>query len=182
MKPASQKWSCLISRREFLFASALTVSTTMIPLSISASQTQQIPAKVGTHPKRVIATLDELKAEQPLFFNYPEEGLYMNNMLFKLERPAGGGIGLDKDIVAFNATCTHRGGALNTVYKPENVSLGPCPLHLSSFDLTRHGILITGMATESLPQILLELDGNDIIATGVLGLIYGHHTNEGNNE
>ena len=57
------------------------------------------------------------------------------------------------------------------------VSLGACPLHLSTYDLTRHGILISGQAYQSLPQVLLELAGDDIYAVGVFGLIFGRYDN-----
>ena len=55
--------------------------------------------------------------------------------------------------------------------------LGPCPLHLTTFDLRRHGMVVAGHATQSLPQLVLEVDGNDIYATGILGLIYGKCNN-----
>jgi len=43
--------------------------------------------------------------------------------------------------------------------------------------VTRHGIIISGQAYESLPQVLLELDGDDIYAVGMMGLIYGRNQN-----
>ncbi len=98
-------------------------------------------------------------------------------MLVKLGTPAGGGIGPDQDVVAFNAVCVHQGGPLSGSYKGQTKTLGACPLHLSTYDLTRHGILVSGQAYENLPQVLLELDGDDIYAVGVMGLIYGRHDN-----
>ena len=50
---------------------------------------------------------------------------------------------------------------------------GPCPLHLTTFDLTKHGMVVSGHATQGLPQVILELNGRDIFATGMLGLLYG---------
>ncbi len=91
--------------------------------------------------------------------------------------PAGGGIGPEQDVVAFNYTCTHQGGLLTGTYKADTKSLGACPFHLSTYDLTRHGILISGQAYQSLPQVLLELDGDDIYAVGIFGLIYGRFDN-----
>jgi len=55
--------------------------------------------------------------------------------------------------------------------------MGPCPLHLTTFDLTRHGMVISGHATDGLPQARLEVLGDDIVATGVTGLIYGVEDN-----
>jgi len=59
----------------------------------------------------------------------------------------------------------------------EHRIMGSCPLHLSTYDVTRHGIIISGQAYESLPQVLLELDGDDIYAVGMMGLIYGRNQN-----
>lgn len=163
---------CLITRRDFLFASAATISVISLPIAGCAVQ-----AQIGELPPKAIARLDKLQLQQPVYFDYPDNSPHGHNMLVKLGRPAGGGIGPDQDIVAFSLTCSHMGGRLDGTYKPDNASLGPCPLHLSSFDLTRHGILITGNATQSLPQIVLELQDDQIIARGVLGLLYGHAAN-----
>ena len=59
----------------------------------------------------------------------------------------------------------------------EHRTMGPCPLHLSLYDLRRHGIIVSGQAYQSIPQVLLELDGDDIYAVGVLGLMFGRNTN-----
>jgi arsenite oxidase small subunit len=69
------------------------------------------------------------------------------------------------------------GGPLAGTFKPDDQALGPCPLHQTTFDLTRHGMVISGHGTESLPQILLELDGDAIYAVGMIGLIYGRYDN-----
>jgi arsenite oxidase small subunit len=103
--------------------------------------------------------------------------MYSANMLVKLGRPAGGGVGPDQDIVAFSTLCTHMGGPLGGQYRAPHKVVGPCPLHLTSFDLTRHGMVVAGQATESLPQIVLETRGDEIWATGVMGLIFGYHAN-----
>ena len=121
--------------------------------------------------------LSELVTDEPVDFRYPDEGAYADNFLVKLGQRAGGGIGPEEDVVAFNYTCTHQGGPLQGTYRPAHKAIGPCPLHLSTFDLTRHGILISGQAYQSLPQILLELEGDDIYAVGVFGLIFGRFDN-----
>ncbi len=101
---------------------------------------------------------------------YPD----VRNILVKLGVPAGAGIGAGKDVVAFNQQCTHMGGPLDGTYQPRHQVLGPCPLHLTNFDLTRHGMVASGHATESLPQIVLDVQGDDIHAIGVMGLVYGY--------
>jgi arsenite oxidase small subunit len=167
---------CLISRRKLLFSSALATATVMVAVNTGSAATK-VPAMVATYPRKKIAKLSELKADQPIGFVYPDDGTYAQSMLVKLGEEAGGGIGPQKDVVAFNYFCTHQGGDLSGTYKADTKSLGACPLHLSTYDLTRHGILISGQAYQSLPQVLLELDGDDIYAVGVFGLIFGRYDN-----
>ena len=44
----------------------------------------------------------------------------------------------------------------------------------STFDLVHNGQVTLGQATQNLPQVLLEVDGDDVFATGVIRLIYGY--------
>lgn len=37
--------------------------------------------------------------------------------------------------------------------------------------------MVIGQATENLPQVTLAIEGDDIVATGVLGIIYGYRDN-----
>jgi arsenite oxidase small subunit len=126
----------------------------------------------ASYPRQKIGSLAALKTGVPVSFNYPYPDI--RNVLVKLGVPAGAGLGAEKDIVAFNQQCTHMGGPLDGTYKPQHQVLGPCPLHLTTFDLTRHGMVASGHATESLPQIVLEIKGDDIYAVGVMGLVYGY--------
>ncbi len=167
---------CLMNRRTFLLTSGVTTATVMVAVPTREGMAN-VPALVATYPKKRIASLSELVVDEPIDFSYPDEGAYAESMLVKLGREAGGGIGPDKDIVAFNYTCTHQGGPLQGTYQAADKALGPCPLHLTTFDLTRHGMFISGQAYQSLPQILLELEGDDIHAVGLFGLIYGRSDN-----
>lgn len=166
---------CLMNRRQFLLTSGLT--TTVVMVGIPGLSEAETPAVVSTYPRKLIGKLSELKTDEPLSFEYPDEGQYAESILVKLGTKAGGGIGPDADVVAFNYTCTHQGGPLQGTYKAADKALGPCPLHLTTFDLTRHGIFISGQAYQSLPQVLLEVDGDDIYAVGMFGLIYGRFDN-----
>ena len=170
---------CVMSRRQFLLTSGAATATTtvMVVLNPGTPQASQVPAMVATYPRKLIARLSDLKDDQPVDFTYPDEGAFSQSMLVKLGVEAGGGIGPARDVVAFNYTCTHQGGPLAGTYKADTKSLGACPLHLSTYDLTRHGILIAGQAYQSLPQVLLELDGDDIYAVGIFGLIFGRYDN-----
>jgi len=166
---------CLMNRRQFLLTGG--IATTVVMVGIPGMPEAQTPAAISTYPRKLIARLSELEADVPFDFEYPDEGEYAESILVKLGKEAGGGIGLDKDVVAFNYTCTHQGGPLQGTYQAADKALGPCPLHLTTFDLTRHGIFISGQAYQSLPQVLLELDGDDIYAVGMFGLIYGRFDN-----
>lgn len=169
--------SCLMSRRLFLLSSGASTATVMVMLDAGTPHARELPAQVATYPRKFIAKLSDLETDVPFDFNYPDDGAYSESMLVKLGVPAGGAIGPDQDVVAFSYTCTHQGGTLFATYRGDTKSLGPCPLHLSTYDLTRHGILISGQAYQSLPQVLLELDGDEIYAVGMFGLIFGRYDN-----
>jgi len=166
---------CLQNRREFLLTSG--IATTVVMVGIPGMPEAATPAAVSTYPRKFIAKLSELAVDEPFDFEYPDEGAYAESILVKLGREAGGGLGPEKDVVAFNYTCTHQGASLHGTYKGADKALGPCPMHLTTFDLTRHGIFIAGQAYQSLPQVLLELEGDDIYAVGMFGLIYGRFDN-----
>lgn len=166
---------CLMNRRSFLLTGG--IAATVVMVGIPGLAEAQTPAVVATYPRKFIAKLSELKVDKPFDFEYPDTGAYAESILVRLGREAGGGLGPDRDVVAFNYTCTHQGGPLQNTYQAADKALGPCPLHLTTFDLTRHGIFISGQAYQSLPQVLLELAGNDIYAVGMFGLIYGRFDN-----
>lgn len=178
MEDKFQLEDACVSRRRFLFASgggAVTVLLTGIPGFATA---QPLTARVVSYPRKRVASLGEVRPDVPVYFKYPDEDpLSSASMLVKLGEPAGGGVGADSDIVAFNCLCPHMGGQLMGTYKAEHKAIGPCPFHLTTFDLKKHGMVIAGHATESLPQILLEVEGNEIFATGILGLVYGRASN-----
>ncbi|MEM1429853.1 MAG: arsenate reductase (azurin) small subunit [Pseudomonadota bacterium] len=167
--------ACLQTRRQFLLTGG--IATTVVMVGIPGMPEAQTPAAISTYPRKLIAQLSALAQDEPFDFTYPDEGFYAESLLVKLGQQAGGGIGPQNDVVAFNYTCTHQGGALQGTYQAADKALGPCPLHLTTFDLTRHGIFISGQAYQSLPQVLLELDGDDIYAVGMFGLIYGRFDN-----
>ncbi len=166
--------NCLTTRRQFLLASGITTATILLT-GIPGFGTKEAEAVLSKYPRLKIGKLSALKKDKPITFNYPTTDIA--NMLVKLGVPAGGGIGPNKDVVAFNPVCTHMGGNLKKVYNPEYKILGQCPYHQSTFDLTRHGMIISGHATASLPQVMLELVGDDIYATAVIGLVYGRNSN-----
>lgn len=167
-----------VSRRRFLLVGGTGTMTVLLTAIPGVKNALAMPVLLTRYPRKQIARLSDLHHDVPAYFKYPDEDpLSSASFLVKLGVPGGAGVGPDGDIVAFNSLCTHMGGPLMGTYKKEHKAMGPCPLHLTTFDLTKHGMVIAGHATESLPQLLLEVQGNDIYATGILGLIYGRASN-----
>lgn len=166
-----------MSRRGFLLAGGTVVALGAVGLP-GEVLAQNVKALRASYPRHKVASLKALKPGEPVSFNYPYPEV--RNIVVKLGTPAGGGVGAARDIVAFNQQCPHMGGPLDGTYKPQHQVLGPCPMHLTTFDLTRHGMVVSGHSTESLPQIVLEIQGDDIYAVGVQGLIYGYSANVAN--
>ena len=178
----SEHGKCMLNRRQFLLysgASAAAVSTTTVTLFPGTAIAEPVKARVVGYPRKLIAKLSELKDNAPINFNYPDDGKNAQCMAVKMGIKAGGGIGPQSDVVAFSHLCTHQGGALAGTYKvtDDQRTVGQCPLHLSVYDLRRHGIIVSGQAYQSLPQVLLELDGDDIYAVGMMGLLFGRNEN-----
>ena len=136
---------------------------------------EAVPAVVTGYPRARVASLAELKVNEPLDFMYPTEQTAAS--LFKLGKPVAGGVGPDADIVAFNTDCTHMGCPLRGLFKAEHGILGPCACHFTTFDVTKRGQVVLGQATENLPQVLLDIEADDIVAVGTLGLAFGFREN-----
>ncbi len=155
----------------------LLLGATTVVLSFVPTLNAEVKLKTKLYAKKRIISLNELKANEPFYFSYPESDSSKNSFVVKLQERAAGGVGEDEDIVAFNQYCTHMGAPLEGKYNKVYKVMGACPMHLSTFDLTRHGMIVSGHATEPLPQILLEVEGDDIYAIGISGLMYGYHEN-----
>ncbi len=180
-----------LSRREFLFlggaAGAATAVGILVPVSIIVRDNNEGPngtttstttttlapgpaAAVAFFPEVTVARLSELQDGVPVDFDYPLVG--QKNLLVKMGEEVIGGVGDEGDVVAFSRICTHMGCEIEE-YRHDHKALGPCPCHFSTFDLIHGGQVSLGQATQNLPQVLLKVDGDDVIATGVLRLVYG---------
>jgi len=177
---AAAHGKCMLNRREFLmYSGTAAAAASTISISLFPGQAQA-KARVVGYPRKKIGKLSQLQDNQPLDFNYPDDGQNSQCFVVKMDgAKAGGGIGPQRDVVAYSYLCTHQGGFLNGKYQAigEHRVLGQCPLHLSTYDLTRHGIIVSGQAYQSIPQVLLELDGDDIYAVGMMGLLFGRNEN-----
>lgn len=177
---AAAHGKCMLNRRDFLmYSGTAAAAATTISIGVLPGQAQA-KARVVGYPRKLVAKLSQLKENQPLDFNYPDNAQNSQCFVVKMDgAKAGGGVGPQRDVVGFSYLCTHQGGFLNGKYQAvgEHRVLGQCPLHLSTYDLTRHGIIVSGQAYQSIPQVLLELDGDDIYAVGMMGLLFGRSQN-----
>lgn len=178
-----------VDRRSFLKLSGLATGVVLSggavivgtvgqrPIGVAAAQqAAKVQFAFPEYPDVVIANIADVKAGEPIFFEYPQPG--QRNMLVKLDKVAEEGSGPDQDLVAFSTACSHMGAPLDNAYNHEFSMLGPCPLHFSTFDLTKSGMNVMGKASDHLPQVALAIDDNgDIRANGMFGLIYGYPAN-----
>ncbi len=168
----------IVGRREFLKISGAAMVALSLPGALRVPGRPFIyAAQRAEYERRFIGSLRALEPGATMSFSYPWDDPASSSFLVMLSEEAGGGIGPDRNVVAFNSFCTHQGGPLSGTVKGEVGTVGPCPLHLTTFDLSRHGMVVSGHATLGLPQVVLEAEGDDIYATGMQGLIYGYHDN-----
>jgi len=145
--------------------------TTPVTTTVEKQVTVEVPV-VKRYERVKVANVRDLAVGRPLTASYMGKPI----VVLKLGEPAQGGVGPDRDIVAFSTLCTHMGGGL--LYDPANKAL-VCPLHYSVFDPARGGMVVIGHATEYLPQVILEYDERtgDIYAVGFNRLVYGVESN-----
>ncbi|MCL5964842.1 MAG: arsenate reductase (azurin) small subunit [Deinococcota bacterium] len=124
-----------------------------------------------TYPAIRVGNIRTLQNNQPVYFAYPDDRAQA--ILVKLGRPAIGGVGQGRDIVAFSAACTHMGCGVQ--YKGGRLV---CPCHYSMFDPAKAAQVYQGLANTSLARIRLRIAPNgDILANAMEGLIWGRVKN-----
>lgn len=166
-----------VSRRDFLkFSSGAVAGAGAMVTGIGAAQAAPVDIGRATLPysRKKITTLKNLKQNVPILFSYPDAASPC--ALIKMGEPVSGGIGPDRDVVAYSTLCTHMGCPVN--YDGEK-KFFKCPCHFSTFDPAVAGQMICGQATANLPQVTLEHNPKDdsIAAVAVSGLIYGRQSN-----
>jgi arsenite oxidase small subunit len=162
-----------VGRRKFLagasFAAAGAAAAT---IPIAEAKAGPAPARVD-YPSNRLANVSELKVNEPLNVNYPDNDA--PGVLLKLGKRVPDGVGPDGDIVGFSTTCPHKGFPL--AYNKSDRTLN-CPGHYSRFDCEAGGLQVWGQATQNLPQYVLRVDAKgDIYAEGVDELLYGRLSN-----
>lgn len=156
------------TRREFIMLGSAGAVGLATPKALAAAS----PAPGGGYPLVAIAPLERIARGAVMPFAYPDAGAPA--VLVRLSEPALGGVGPNREIVAYSTLCTHKGCPVS--YKPEH-KLIICPCHWSTFDPAKSGALVIGQASQSLPQIELRVERGIVQAVGMSGLIYGRQTN-----
>ncbi len=166
---------CMTRRSALATVAGGAMVASFTPGDIVEAATGEVRLEDGVYPELRVAKLADLTEGEPVAFAYPLK--QQPNMVVKLGEEALHGVGPDRDIVAFSVLCTHMGGSLRGRYRHDLKAMGPCPFHFSTFDLRKGGIPVHASATQNLPQIRLRVDGDDLVAIGVNGLIYGFRNN-----
>jgi len=168
-----------VTRRAFLKLSGSGAATAAAAAgaAVFAPPAEAVQVDAGRtslpYPRKVVATVSSLKANTPVNFSFPDASSPCT--VVKLGRPVSGGVGPDKDIVAFSTLCTHMGCP---VAYDTGTRTFRCGCHYSVFDAELGGQMVCGQATENLPQVTLEIDAQGgLVATAVNGLIYGRQAN-----
>ncbi len=163
-----------ISRRALFKTSGLaTAAAAAAPLVAITNNAQASNGKqVFEFEKKQVANLNGLG--KTTSFNYPDK--MSPCLLIKHDQPVPGGVGPNKNIVAYSTLCTHMG--CPTQYDG-NENVFKCHCHFSMFDAEKEGQVVVGQAIDNLPRIILDYDASTgaITATGVEGLIYGRNEN-----
>ena len=169
-------------------ASAALAVVGVAAITKSITVAAEAPATVAASgfPKVTIGTVDSLQVNVPVTFNYPLDN--EASILVKVGQAAQGGVGPDKDIVAFSNICQHLGCIYNfqapgtsPPCEPSFVAKGPqgyCCCHGSQYDFLTGATVIGGPAPHPVPQVILEVDSSgNIYATGMNPpTIFGHGT------
>lgn len=147
-------------------------------LAVTGQAQAATPSKAGLtaldYPTQAIGKAAAMPLNQPVAFNYPDEGSMC--YAIRMGSPVAGGVGPNHDIVAYSAMCTHMGCP---VQYDGGTRTFKCGCHFSMFDAEMHGQMVCGQATENLPAIKLSYDAKTdaVQAVGVAGLLYGRQSN-----
>lgn len=167
-----------ISRRLFLKVGggvAASVAIGLPELTQAATPKPTVEGRVNLpYQMKALTKAQKLQVNTPVLFSYPDAASPC--ALIKMGIPVPGGVGPERDIVAYSTLCTHMGCPV--AYDPGQ-KVFKCPCHFSIFDPENIGQMVSGQATENLPSIVLEYNPNDdsVRAVAVEGLIYGRQSN-----
>ena len=172
--------SAKLNRRFFLKSggtAAAAIGSVVIP--IHSAQAATAPASNAgattlSYPRRPVGKAGTMPTNQAVSFSYPDTSSPC--VAIRMGTPVTGGVGPNKDIVAYSSLCTHMGCP---VAYDSGTKTFKCGCHFSIFDPENSGQMVCGQATENLPMVRLHYDAkNDVVtAVGIDGLLYGRQAN-----
>lgn len=150
-------------------------STTAVAAAAAATAAVSDEQSAAAAPSKSIGKASSFVAGKPVDFSYPDAS--SPAIAIKLSHPIDGGAGPNGDIIAYSRICVHKGCPVNYDASRE---VFVCPCHYSVYDPGKAGEVVIGHATTKLPRITLSHDAasDEIVATGVVGLLYGRFNNE----
>jgi len=171
-----------VSRRIFLVSSGGGTAAAALATAGLAPAQAATPAGTPTpggsttlnYPRRAVGKATSMPVNEVVSFSYPDASSPC--YAIRMGAPVPGGVGPNKDIVAYSGMCTHMGCPV--AYEPGTKTF-KCGCHFSIFDPENSGQMVCGQATEDLPQILLEYDArsDSVQAVAINGLLYGRQSN-----
>lgn len=167
-----------LNRRFFLKSggtAAAIAGSVVIPIhSAQAAPAADAGSTLLPYPKSSVGKAAGMPVNQVVNFSYPDASSPC--VAIRMGSPVTGGVGPNKDIVAYSLLCTHMGCPV--AYEGSTKTF-KCGCHFSVFDPENSGQMVCGQATENLPMIRLNYDASTdtVNATGVDGLIYGRQAN-----
>jgi arsenite oxidase small subunit len=163
-----------VGRRAFFARTAAVAAGAAATATLPMGPAKAAPSlALVTYPEARLAHIKDLKVDEAVEISYPDKD--SPGVLLKLGTAVEGGVGPDRDIVAFTTLCPHRGYPLSYSAKDRTLA---CPGHYSRFDVEKGGLELWGHAAQNLPQFKLVVDqSGDIYAVAVDELIYGRLNN-----
>ncbi|ANP72950.1 ubiquinol-cytochrome c reductase iron-sulfur subunit [Cryobacterium arcticum] len=134
-----------LTRRTLLVAGGAGTALALAACAPDATSPTTGTPDAGTTTPTEVATLTDIPVGGA-------KAVMLNGSQIIVSQPAEG------TVVAFSAICTHQG----CIVAPEKKGLA-CPCHGSLFD-TATGAVLTGPATDPLPEVKVTLDGDKVIA------------------
>ena len=161
-----------VSRRDFFKIGGSVAAGAGLAAGVDA-QAATATATLTYKPKSV-GKAGGMVSNAPVAFQFPDASSPC--AAIKIGAPVPGGVGPNKDIVAYSTLCTHMGCPV--AYDAGKRTFN-CACHFSMFDAEKGGQMICGQATENLPRIVLEYNDktDTVTAVSVDGLIYGRQAN-----
>ncbi|MBN9504121.1 MAG: hypothetical protein BGO01_02550 [Armatimonadetes bacterium 55-13] len=140
-----------VSRREF-FKFMTLASGGLAVGSVAMAAWSKLPRNERTFEPSSIAMRTDLQPGKALAFSYPRP----KDLCILVQKPDG-------SYVAYSRRCTHLSCPVD--YQPDKDRLF-CPCHNGAFSI-EDGHVLQGPPPHPLPQIMLEIRGDEIWAVGV---------------